>query len=40
MVFGLSVGPLLDRFLVGLLVLSLFLEVVEEWLLVCVVDDV
>ena len=38
-VFGLSGGPVPDRFLVGLAVLSLFSAVAEERALVCVVDD-
>jgi DNA-binding CsgD family transcriptional regulator len=38
-VFGLSGGPVPDRFLVGLGVLSLFSEVAAERALVCVVDD-
>jgi DNA-binding CsgD family transcriptional regulator len=37
--FGLSEGPVPDRFFVGLAVLSLLSEVAEEGSLVCVVDD-
>src|SRR4029077_1662086 len=37
--FGTSAGPVPDRFLVGLGVLSLFSEVAEEQPLVCLVDD-
>jgi DNA-binding CsgD family transcriptional regulator len=37
--FGMSVGPVPDRFLVGLGVLSLLSEVAEEQHLVCLVDD-
>ena len=37
--FGMSAGPVPDRFLVGLGVLSLLSEVAEEQSLVCLVDD-
>src|SRR5262249_37513350 len=37
--FGLGVGPVPDRFLVGLAALNLFANVAEEQPLVCVVDD-
>jgi hypothetical protein len=37
--FGVSRGPALDRFVVGLAVLSLLSEVAEEQPLVCLVDD-
>ena len=37
--FGMSSGPVPDRFLVGLGVLSLLSEVAEEQPLVCLVDD-
>ena len=37
--FGLSAGPVPDRFLVGLGVLGLLSEVSEEQPLICVVDD-
>ena len=37
--FGMSAGPVPDRFLVGLAVLSLLSQVAEEQPLVCVLDD-
>src|SRR5258708_27772092 len=37
--FGMSAGPVPDRFLIGLGVLSLLSEAAEEQPLVCVVDD-
>jgi DNA-binding CsgD family transcriptional regulator len=37
--FGLSAGPVPDRFFVGLAVLGLFSEVAQEVPLVCVIDD-
>jgi len=39
-VFGMSAGPVPDRFLVGLAVLSLLSEVAGEQPLVCLIDDV
>jgi DNA-binding CsgD family transcriptional regulator len=38
-VFGVSVGPAPERFLVGLATLTLFADVAEEQPLVCIVDD-
>jgi DNA-binding CsgD family transcriptional regulator len=38
-VFGVSVGPAPDRFLVGLATLTLFADVADEQPLVCIVDD-
>ena len=38
--FGVSAGPVPDRFFLGLAVLSLMSEVAEERPLLCVVDDV
>lgn len=40
MTFGFSVGDLLDCFFVGFVVLGFLLNVVEECLYLCVVDDV
>ena len=38
-VFGMSVGPAPERFLVGLATLTLFADAAEEQPLVCIVDD-
>jgi DNA-binding CsgD family transcriptional regulator len=37
--FGLSPGPVPDRFMVGLAVLSLFSDMADEQPLICIVDD-